>query len=289
MWPLSDTVYAPLDSSCCLPISHDGSFALFCDPIRPSSIMRGSAFSFLAFAAAAAAQGSLGGSQTSCSAAQAFASLGCYADSDNGAHAAFTWLLNSNANSVFYYPPYAGSLTPQICQTACRGHGFRYAGTYGGGSCYCSTDLPNPAAADYAQAGPGFILGKNPGATTAASNCQTPCTGDTSQYCGGSNAMQIYEDPSFTTDPNAAQDVNYVYSGCFSYTAPGPLYVTIPTDNTGDCASYCGALGYPIMGRSGFDSQSQASTCGCGSEVQTGNQVDDNRCDYYCDGRTNAK
>jgi hypothetical protein len=30
------------------------------------------------------------------------------------------------------------------------------------------------------------------------------------------------------------------------------------------------------------------STCGCGTEIQTGNQVDESNCNLYCNGSTNA-
>jgi WSC domain len=244
-------------------------------------------FFLLGLSGSVLGQGSLGGDQSNCT-AYPFTDLGCYADSDNGAHAAFTFTISSNPNSPFYYPGFQGPITPRTCQTACRGHGFEYAGAYKGTICYCASTFPNPSAGDTTQDGPGPYLGSNPPVTTSSSKCQAACSGDSSQVCGGSAAIEVYQDPSFRNAPTAGMAQNYGYIGCFTYTPPGPLYVTLETNSTASCASYCGQLGYPYMGRSGFDSQSNQLTCGCGSEVQTGNQVDDSYCNYFCSGPTNA-
>ena len=78
-----------------------------------------------------------------------------------------------------------------------------------------------------------------------------------SEYCGSSTA----------SDPTVGSAANFHYLGCFTDNDPGPLYLSIDTPNTSDCATYCGELGYPFMGRMGFDTNTQKATCGCGTEV----------------------
>ena len=249
------------------------------------------AWALLCSASLVSAQGTLGGSQGACGSQDAWVYQGCYSDDDNGAHASFTWQLSSNLNSVYYYPPYNGSITPGFCQQACRGHGFRYAALYNQVSCYCGTDLPNPSAQEFTSDGQGDLIGNNPGATTSISACHVSeqgCAGDPSQFCGSSSGTDIYADPSFDDSASARLPQNFQYLGCYYNNPPGPLYAGISTSSTFDCASYCGNLGYAFMGRHGFDDQTDTINCGCGSEVQTGNQVPEANCRYYCNGTINA-
>jgi hypothetical protein len=256
-------------------------------------------FISLLFVISASAQGSLGGSQASCGSDNAFEHLGCYADSDNGPHAGFTFLLSSDPNSVNYYPFYNGSLTPQVCQDGCRSHGFKFAGLYNGINCYCSTLLPNPSAKASTIQGIGSPGGSKPGTSTSSSTCEPPgkyCSGDSNQFCGSSNAIDVYSDPSIDFTADEEQALHYTYLGCFRSVSPGPFFAVLETTSTADCASYCGLLGYTYMGRNGIDydpsrgtsSDSVEKTCGCGSEVRTGIQVDESYCNFYCNGSIHA-
>ena len=66
--------------------------------------------------------------------------------------------------------------------------------------------------------------------------------------------------------------------------------MTLDTPSTSNCAAYCGQLGYAYAGRSGSGNgniektANSPSTCGCGSELHTGTQVDANKCDNLCEG-----
>ena len=250
------------------------------------------AFALLCFAAQAFAQGSSGGSQASCTAAQAWISQGCYDDTQNGAHAGFSWQLSSSPSSEKYYPGFTGSVTVEICQTACRGHGFPYSLLYGGNSCFCGADFPSPSppSSGSTSGGPGAPSGSNPGTQTSASQCTAPCVGNTSETCGGNSASSLYHDPSFTTNPTADGVASkYAYLGCFNNVNPGPMYISIATTDTISCVQYCAALGYPYAARSGFDSQTNMNTCGCGTEIQSGLQIAETNCAYYCNGTATAQ
>ena len=97
----------------------------------------------LGLVATAAAQGNAGGSQASCSAAQAWTLKGCYDDTNNNRHLGFAWQLTGVVGDPKYYPGFTtGQMSVDICTTACRGHGHRYAALYGGTNCYCAVNFP---------------------------------------------------------------------------------------------------------------------------------------------------
>jgi uncharacterized caspase-like protein len=66
---------------------------------------------------------------------------------------------------------YDGKMTPQLCVATCAKAGFAYAGVQYAGHCFC---------------------GNTYGAHGAAQNCDTKCTGDRDQICGGTWANAIY-------------------------------------------------------------------------------------------------
>ena len=245
------------------------------------------------FIAAVSAQGFTGGNQSNCNSTESFTYAGCFSDTNNGPHAALTWQLSTDSDSVFYYPGYTGSITPNFCQSACRGHGFKYAGLYNQTDCFCSSALPNPMAESSTSNGMGGYIGQNPGTTSDPSVCHIPgqgCSGDSTQFCGSSSGTDIYYDPTVGNSTADRQASNFGYLGCFRNLAPGPLYVTLATTSTPDCAAYCGLLGYAYSGRSGTDNtgNSGPANCGCGSEIQTGNEVSDSFSNIPCSGGSGA-
>lgn len=249
----------------------------------------------LGWAANVVAQGSLGGDQTaSCSSAQAFQYVGCYDDTQNGGKANFPFQLSTTAGAAKSYPGYTSSanLTVDVCNTACRGHGFQFAGTYNGVECYCSSELPYPNSPINGTTanGIGTYAGSNPGAQTAGSLCNKPCPANSAEICGGSGTMSVYRDPTFSNETSPATlgvYTNYLYFGCYNNYGPGPIFLSIKTPSTISCANYCGALGYEYSIRNGLDS-STGNNCGCGSEIQGGLQIAESSCSRYCNGTTGA-
>lgn len=242
------------------------------------------------FITSSLAQGSAGGSQAACTSAQAWVSRGCYSDDDNGRHVNFNWQLSSDSNSERYYPGYSGLMTVDICQKGCRGHGFRFAALYYGTECYCSSNFPSldPPSSGTTSGGTGNPKGNNPGNAVAGSNCNSRCAGDVTQNCGSGSASNVYEDPSYTYSAAAQSASKYLYLGCFSNVNPGVAYQTIKTTDTPSCQAYCSKLGYPYSSRSAIDSDTGSNSCGCGTEVQSGLQVDESRCSFNCDGSGGA-
>ena len=247
------------------------------------------ALAALCFASTALAQGSVGGDESVCSASQAFVYKGCYSDSANGRHVGFSWQLSSSTSDAKYFPGFTGTMNVEICLAACRGHGFKWAALYYGTECYCAPEFPLATNPSSTTSGPGTPAGTAPGTPTTQSQCGSVCNGNANETCGGGGAASVYFDPSFTNNTAAASDPGqYKYLGCFNNVNPGPMYMSIATTSTVSCVTYCGLLGYPFSARSGIDSNTGSTTCGCGSEIQSGLQIAESNCFNYCNGSATA-
>ena len=245
----------------------------------------------MSLAATVRASGAFGGPQNSCNSGHAWTYKGCYSDVDNGAHVGYTWRLSSNQRSIYHYPPYDGIITVDFCQQACRGHGFRYAALHNTTDCYCGASLPRATPKLSRKRNVPQLQGKAPGTTTAARRCHIlgqGCAGNPAQFCGSTEATDVYEDPSFSKSSSTGAAANFKYLGCFYNEQPGPLHVEIEMSAAEDCAKYCGDLGYAFMGRGAYDREADTSPCGCGTEIQKGSQVDDGLCDNNCNSSTSA-
>jgi len=67
---------------------------------------------------------------------------------------------------------YDRNMTTQLCVSTCRDKGFSHAGTQYAGHCFC---------------------GNKYGATGPAENCDTKCTGNRDEICGGAWANSVYK------------------------------------------------------------------------------------------------
>lgn len=250
----------------------------------------------LGWVTTAIAQGNLGGDQTAACPAPVdnFQYVGCYDDTQNGGKANFPFKLDTLAGAAKSYPGYTSSanLTIDVCNAACRGHGFQYSGTYNGAECYCSPKLPYPSAptSGSTSGGLGTYAGTNPGGTVSNSLCNVPCPANNAQTCGGSGTLQVYRDPTYTNDtspPTLGAQQNYLYFGCFNNANTGPIFLGIKTPSTASCQTYCGLLGYAYSIRNTLDSNT-GNNCGCGPELPGGLQIAESGCSRYCNGTTGA-
>lgn len=99
---------------------------------------------------------------------------GCY--TEPGTYRAVTW-FQGQLNP--------GTLTTEECLAACGAQHFAYAATEWSQECYCATYLNS-----------GSSLATNQG------DCNYPCTGDSSETCGGSERLSLYYAPIFqSTQP----------------------------------------------------------------------------------------
>ncbi|GAB7352366.1 hypothetical protein MBLNU459_g2805t1, partial [Dothideomycetes sp. NU459] len=80
-----------------------------------------------------------------------------------------------------------GSMTVETCVKYCSGKGYTYAGLEYASQCYCDNTLPWDRAP----------------VTGVLGNCFSICNGDSSEYCGGADALSIYKSCKGSTCTNA--------------------------------------------------------------------------------------
>lgn len=102
----------------------------------------------------------------------------------------------------------------------------------------------------------------------AASTCNTPCTGNAQQTCGGANALSLWNNTLYTppihpSPVSGSSSVSYSYQGCYTegngaralggnaqyQGVSAPSSAITPSAMTVEaCAGYCTGQGYPWMG-----------------------------------------
>ena len=115
---------------------------------------------------------------------------GCYVDNKNG-----RILINAQ--------PASNTMTNEKCVAACQTAGYSVAGMEYGQECYCGNAIING------------------GNTTAESDCNMACAGNSAEKCGAGNRMSIYANGTLTTfDVSANQKTGlpgkWQYAGCIS-------------------------------------------------------------------------
>ncbi|KFY43831.1 hypothetical protein V494_01795 [Pseudogymnoascus sp. VKM F-4513 (FW-928)] len=97
-----------------------------------------------------------------------YADLGCFSDSST-ARTLRTQIIIPDQNSI---------LTREICQNACDKEGFLYSGVEYAHQCWCDQQLHG---------------------ALATGGCTSPCAGDASQMCGGSDRLNVMKKPQSRT------------------------------------------------------------------------------------------
>lgn len=103
----------------------------------------------LALASVVAPQGNIGGTQNppcTSNAQDTWVSRGCFRDFDVGPHLNMEYeILPPSPLDKRSYPTFnRATMTSEMCQTACRGHGAKWAVTYQGNRCFCSAYWSSP-------------------------------------------------------------------------------------------------------------------------------------------------
>lgn len=70
-----------------------------------------------------------------------------------------------------------GTMDVKTCVTYCSGKGYTYAGLEYSSQCYCGNTLPAEGAPT----------------TGVLGNCFSTCSGNSSEYCGGADALSLYQ------------------------------------------------------------------------------------------------
>ncbi|KAF2878042.1 WSC domain-containing protein [Massariosphaeria phaeospora] len=139
------------------------------------------------------------------------------------------------------------SVSIETCTASCKGAGYRYAGLEYGRECYCGSYFLSDIAAE--------------------TSCDLPCTGNSSEICGGLDRLSIYIDPTFPGS-SVANSIDYKSIGCWTEGNGGRAMArngretwAADIDMTVDsCLNECGARGYPFAGLE-FANDVSASDC----------------------------
>ena len=95
-----------------------------------------------------------------------WSSMGCYSDSVSS---------RSLSNGVAH--DQSAQMTVELCTSACQSAGYSLAGVEYAGECYCDNSLQG-----------GHLVSGNP----SDSGCNMACNGDSSEYCGGPDRLNLY-------------------------------------------------------------------------------------------------
>ncbi|KAH7025074.1 uncharacterized protein B0I36DRAFT_353239 [Microdochium trichocladiopsis] len=176
-----------------------------------------------------------------------------------------------------YQAPDNANLTRESCANLCDSMGYNISGTEYFRQCFCSNDIYNG--------------GKE---SPDDSGCQTPCSGNTTEMCGGSGYLTIYSDGTPEVfQPPAVQlgglNGTWQYQGCYvsvnttDNTHNLPWKLELPDTNDPEtCLSLCGEFGYMAAGLE------YGLQCFCGDPqdvVDAAEQkVDESQCNIACSG-----
>ncbi|KAJ7885720.1 WSC domain-containing protein [Mycena olivaceomarginata] len=129
------------------------------------------------------------------------------------------------------------NMTVESCLDSCAAGGYILAGVEFGDECYCGNAL---------------LYGYG-----TSQMCDMPCSGNTSEFCGGPKALNLYQfaDTPFTTGPASTKLTykNWVWWGCMDELWPlgprllphGPLVPIAAEQMTVErCLDGCAAAGY---------------------------------------------
>lgn len=170
--------------------------------------------------------------------------LGCYEESQN--------------NRIFngYSRSYSVN-TPEFCSNLCYKFGYTYSGVTYKSECFCGSRSPNE---------PAF-------ARVEDKQCNTKCSGDANQFCGGGWRMGV-----FSTGLIDFQ-VEGRLLGCFvmqENTLNNIKFELLNTNMPSKCSAICNNGGYPFAGVLGVN-------CYCGNRAPESEQkVLESECDTPC-------
>ncbi|KAK7017651.1 galactose oxidase [Favolaschia claudopus] len=199
-------------------------------------------------------------------------SLGCYSDNVDGQGRALPDGVNVDS----------GEVSLETCTAACFDAGLPFSGTEFADECFC-----------------GFAIG-NGGAPLMLADCNMPCAGNTSEFCGGPNRLTVFN---YTGDDLPAPPVGgggggeggataiatdlpspWAYVGCFVDNANGRV-LTVEIDSLNmtmeSCVSTCDAQNFTIAGGE--------FSCFCGNELIDGAVPAPNSdCNLACGGNSTS-
>ncbi|XP_065220734.1 uncharacterized protein LOC135845823 [Planococcus citri] len=154
------------------------------------------------------------------------------------------------------------NLTPKFCNEICKYRGYAFSGMEAGNECYCSHKFPS-------------IYAK-----TKESECNTPCSGNSSEFCGGKLKLSVYD----TGLPHPQADVQSWYEGCFKDEDKDNRifkgsWQELANNSPNVCHKLCLQSGFMYFGLT------YIKECFCGDEVPSHNlTVAETECNSTCAG-----
>ena len=160
-------------------------------------------------------------------------------------------------------------MTVESCQTFCSSSNNNYAlaGIEFGGECYCGNGLQSYSSVGY-------------------TGCNMACTGNKTEFCGGSSRLSLYNLTTYVPPTTVKQVGTYLSQGCYNEATNGRLLTGKSyTNNTGmtveSCVNFCQALGATYAGLE------YAQQCFCGSSLpSTAVVADASKCNMLCTGNS---
>ncbi|KAB5523167.1 hypothetical protein GE09DRAFT_976836, partial [Coniochaeta sp. 2T2.1] len=190
-----------------------------------------------------------------------FSSLGCYTEGNNG-RALSSKSFNDDKN-----------MTAERCQAYC-GTAYAYFGVEWSQECYCGNQL-------------------NTGSVPAsASDCNSLCSGNKTQYCGGRSRLNIFKRRDVSSSSSSALPTTgqWKYQGCYTEASSGralsskQLYGSASNGNMDleTCGSFCFDNGYSLFG------VEYGQQCYCGDKLNAGSVLATNQddCSTQCPGNS---
>ncbi|GJE88412.1 WSC-domain-containing protein [Phanerochaete sordida] len=151
--------------------------------------------------------------------------------------------------------------TPNNCIAYCTAKGYDFAGVEYGSECHCGTGTANdPSPLD-------------------PSSCGNPCAGDAGQTCGGSWAIQIYQNPAVPeTLPDGWALVRYCAVDEANRVIIDDQVTILPNNTPATCVEYCDAAEFDYAGVEYGDE------CHCGTGYTGGARAPTTDCNMPCSG-----
>ncbi|KAF8983616.1 glycosyl hydrolase family 71-domain-containing protein [Cyathus striatus] len=172
--------------------------------------------------------------------------LGCYQD----------YSPRTLANGLYITD---NAQTVAKCQASCAAKGYTYAGTEYGVECFCSNTI-------------------TAGVTKSSANeCNMPCSGKSSDICGGGNRISIYQaggssTPTTTTSSPSSTSTSFSYYGCVAEGSSGSRRALTGASYTDSsmtpqkCQSLCSGFQYAGIS-SGYCGNSLANNGATGAVI----------------------
>ncbi|KAI1752935.1 WSC domain-containing protein [Xylaria castorea] len=162
------------------------------------------------------------------------------------------------------------NMTVEICVAHCKGNDYRLAGLSYYGVCYCGQTVAS--------------------ALLAEDQCSFPCSGNSSETCGGDSEINIWMDPTFPTLGDQKNISEYAPVGCWTDDSSNGKALFYRQDNldsstltTDECLQSCLTGGFPFAGTE------YGGECYCGVVVGNGTDLatDASTCNMPCNGNSN--